>query len=366
MYHKRLRRHFQKHTQKYALLLLGCKAVVIGLIVSNTYNFFNAPSTQADGAIRTITANVGWWLWSITPSGLVPVTDGSSQTFTATPNNGYKFKEFGLNEGWKWTKTTENPYTFLNVRWNQTISAYFSEITPAIESIVTTTCPDTKNFTITFDSPVFQLDSLKSISIDGRSEPMSFVVDKTNVARMTTNEALAEWEHSLTFMVGLTINKAMVDPEEKYNFTVDCIPDVNGWDQKDYCCSASEFPSRLADANPDCIDFSVSDHDNRCGPLPLGYGEDIRKVLEKAEQKLEELNDNFISKFDTTHQAANIPNTVTTDINDIPETKTSKIQTLLRDIATKLSELNKQFAGVKPAINVGLSVSRVGGAAQTK
>ena len=70
---------------------------------------------------HTITASAGTG-GSISPSGSVPVQDGSSQTFTITPNSGYAISNVlvdGQSVG------AVRSYTFSNVRSNHTISASF-------------------------------------------------------------------------------------------------------------------------------------------------------------------------------------------------------------------------------------------------
>jgi hypothetical protein len=79
----------------------------------------------------TITASAGTG-GSISPSGSVIVTQGNSQTFTITPNNGYTVSGIivdGVNKG------TITSYTFSNVQASHTISASFNALPPNQYSI---------------------------------------------------------------------------------------------------------------------------------------------------------------------------------------------------------------------------------------
>ena len=69
---------------------------------------------------------------SISPSGTITVTQGESETFTWTPEEGYEVEEVKVNGNI--ISTTENSYTFSNVQANGTISVSFRSVT-AIEDI---------------------------------------------------------------------------------------------------------------------------------------------------------------------------------------------------------------------------------------
>jgi len=84
---------------------------------------YSQPSNEISAKIETFTitatADQGG---TISPSGSVSVVSGSSQTFTITPNVGYKIKDVkvdGTSVG------TVNTYTFTNVTSNHTIEAVF-------------------------------------------------------------------------------------------------------------------------------------------------------------------------------------------------------------------------------------------------
>ncbi len=79
-------------------------------------------ATFASGAYHTITAIAGA-NGQINPSGSVQVTDGASQTFTITPNNGYVIASLtvdGQSAGYG------QSYTFTNVRADHSITATFT------------------------------------------------------------------------------------------------------------------------------------------------------------------------------------------------------------------------------------------------
>ncbi|MBI2100713.1 MAG: right-handed parallel beta-helix repeat-containing protein [Candidatus Vogelbacteria bacterium] len=79
----------------------------------------------APATTYTITATAGSG-GTITPSGSVTVSAGSSQTFTITPNTGYQIASVLVNGT---SVGAVASYTFSNVQANQTISASFSLIT---------------------------------------------------------------------------------------------------------------------------------------------------------------------------------------------------------------------------------------------
>lgn len=83
---------------------------------------YSGYSNTANQTIRTITATAGA-NGAITPTGTVGVANGSNQTFTITPNSGYKIATVTVNGG---AAATNPTYTFTNVTSNQTISATFT------------------------------------------------------------------------------------------------------------------------------------------------------------------------------------------------------------------------------------------------
>jgi hypothetical protein len=79
--------------------------------VPSTYTI-DASSSDANGAI--------------TPSGIVTVNSGSSQTFTINPNNGYRINELRVDGV---VVANVSSYTFTNVVANHTIAVSFTPIT---------------------------------------------------------------------------------------------------------------------------------------------------------------------------------------------------------------------------------------------
>jgi hypothetical protein len=91
-----------------------------------TYTFSNVTANHtisASFAARTytITSSAGAG-GTISPSGTVQVTSGSSQTFTITPNSGYSVSGVTVDGASAGAVTT---YTFSNVTANHTIAAAF-------------------------------------------------------------------------------------------------------------------------------------------------------------------------------------------------------------------------------------------------
>ncbi|MCE1202947.1 MAG: hypothetical protein LWX09_12720, partial [Bacteroidia bacterium] len=84
-----------------------------------TYNV-NSPPPQFS---ITATAGTGG---SISPSGVVNVTQGANQTFTITPNAGYLIADVLVNGQ---SVGALSSYTFTNVQGNQSIHATFTQIT---------------------------------------------------------------------------------------------------------------------------------------------------------------------------------------------------------------------------------------------
>ncbi|MGB9730181.1 MAG: WD40/YVTN/BNR-like repeat-containing protein, partial [Thermoprotei archaeon] len=128
----------------------------------STYTFENINKDHTIEAIFepitfVITASVSSG-GSISPSGLVSVNYGSSQTFTITPNTGYKIKDVLVDNKSVGPVTA---YTFTNIIENHTIQAIFEPITFIIftslenngtiipSGIITVNYGDSKTFTIT-------------------------------------------------------------------------------------------------------------------------------------------------------------------------------------------------------------------------
>ena len=93
-----------------------------------TYTFINIAGNHTIEAqfeintytIKAISGNGG----SINPSGNIPVNSGSSQTFTITPNSGYRIKDILVDGKSVGVVTT---YTFENVISNHVIEATFEK-----------------------------------------------------------------------------------------------------------------------------------------------------------------------------------------------------------------------------------------------
>lgn len=108
-----------------------------GAISSYTFNNVKANHTiSATFTLDTytITASAGSG-GTISPSGMVSVSYGTSRTFTVTPSLGYTISDVivdGVSQG------ATNTYTFSNVAANHTIQAYFSKITYTIQASAST------------------------------------------------------------------------------------------------------------------------------------------------------------------------------------------------------------------------------------
>jgi hypothetical protein len=106
----------------------GAARSVVSTIAGNLFTF-NQSGTQS----YTINASAGSG-GSISPTGSVSVTSGSSQTFTITPSNGYRTSSItvdGLSVG------AVTNYTFSNVTANHAIAATFTPVTSSYTLTVT-------------------------------------------------------------------------------------------------------------------------------------------------------------------------------------------------------------------------------------
>ena len=83
---------------------------------------FTVTQAGTSGSTFTITASAGSG-GSISPSGAVSVSNGTSKTFTITPNSGYRVANVLVNGTSVGALTT---YTFSNVTANRTIAATFA------------------------------------------------------------------------------------------------------------------------------------------------------------------------------------------------------------------------------------------------
>ena len=101
---------------------------VASLASNNAYTFNNVMSGHTISAsfivYKTITASSGTG-GTISPSGVVDVSSGANQTFTVTPNSGYKFNQVLVDR--KLVKlSSANTYTFSDVTVAHTITASFN------------------------------------------------------------------------------------------------------------------------------------------------------------------------------------------------------------------------------------------------
>ena len=101
----------------------------VGAVTSYSFytigkNFTLSASFVANG--YTITASTTSANGTISPVGPTPVSSGGSQTFTITPNAGYKINYVAVNGA---SVGAVSSYTFTNVRQNYTIKADFVPIT---------------------------------------------------------------------------------------------------------------------------------------------------------------------------------------------------------------------------------------------
>ena len=107
----------------------------VGAVSSYTFTNVQAAHTISVTFSNTyiITASAGT-NGAISPTGPVSVTQGSSRTFTITPNSGYTIADVLVDSG---SVGTVSSYTFTNVQATHTISATFSilPIPPTIDSI---------------------------------------------------------------------------------------------------------------------------------------------------------------------------------------------------------------------------------------
>jgi hypothetical protein len=97
-----------------------------------SYTNTTANTTQTTYIISASAGTGG----TISPSGSVSVTSGSSRTFTITPNSGYRISNVTVNGS---SVGAVSSYSFSNVTANRTISATFSTVTTYTLTTTTTT-----------------------------------------------------------------------------------------------------------------------------------------------------------------------------------------------------------------------------------
>ncbi|MCX5888166.1 MAG: hypothetical protein NTY36_01775 [Deltaproteobacteria bacterium] len=112
------------HDPGYKVVDVQVDGGSVGAVTS--YTFTNVIANHTISAtfalnIHTITATAGLG-GSISPSGTVPVIDGTSRPFTITPNSGYDIKDVQVDGG---SVGKLSSVTFTNVTADHTISATF-------------------------------------------------------------------------------------------------------------------------------------------------------------------------------------------------------------------------------------------------
>jgi hypothetical protein len=104
-------------------------------VSSGSYTFMNVTTnhtisvTFKQKAVPTyiITASVGNYGGSISPSGNITVSQGGSQSFYFTPNTGYEISQVLVDGVNNTTAVSNGSYTFSNVTTNHTISVSFKQ-----------------------------------------------------------------------------------------------------------------------------------------------------------------------------------------------------------------------------------------------
>ena len=125
---------------------------------------------------------------SISPLGVTPVNDGSSQTFTITPDSGYTVGTLTIDSSPVATSTT---HTFTNVTSNRTIAVTFVDNTSPTVSVTVPTTGTTvhgSGVTLTATSAdnvavagvQFKLDTNTLIGAEGVTSPYSVTWDTTS------------------------------------------------------------------------------------------------------------------------------------------------------------------------------------------
>ncbi|MBQ1652788.1 MAG: MucBP domain-containing protein, partial [Bacteroidales bacterium] len=124
----------------------------VGAVVSYTFQNVNANHTieatfEADATPNTytITATAGNG-GTITPNGTITVNEGADQSFTITPNAGYRIASVLVDNADATSQLVNGVYTFTNVRANHTIVATFE---PASSTTYTITASAGNGGTIT-------------------------------------------------------------------------------------------------------------------------------------------------------------------------------------------------------------------------
>ena len=184
-----------------------------GNTITFTMNF------KPGSPIINVTVGLGGFVF---PSGQISITPGSSQTFTITPNTGYKIKDVkvdGVSVG------AVSTYTFSNVTSDHTIEASFEAITFTITAsagsggyispsgTVTINYGESKTFTITPYSGY----KISNVKVDGVSVGAVSKYTFQNVTANHTIEASFEKEINQIVIVLQVGNSAFaVNGETRY------------------------------------------------------------------------------------------------------------------------------------------------------
>ena len=99
--------------------------VVVG---SSTATYLNVVMQSIQTNTYNITAAVNGGNGTITPSGIVKVNHGGSQSFSITPKAGYRISQVLVNGVNNPAAVASSSYTFTNVTANQTITVFFAAI----------------------------------------------------------------------------------------------------------------------------------------------------------------------------------------------------------------------------------------------
>ncbi len=185
-----------------ASVLPGSATVTVtaedGTIRIYTINFTlgTAPITT-----YTITATAGS-SGSISPSGAVNVTEGSSQTFTTAPNTGYRISSVtvdGANQG---AITT---YTFTNVTANHTIIATFSRTSGGGggggSTLSTPTVPDYEAEVIAGNG----FETTLPVTVDKDARAASIDLDSHNITLDGTVVTIPPIPGASTYSIGIPV-----------------------------------------------------------------------------------------------------------------------------------------------------------------
>ncbi len=161
--------------------------------ISTNHTIYAIFSTTKAYYIKTTVSKGG----KISPSGLVPCDFSTFQTFTITPNNGYKIKDVkvdGVSVG------AVSTYTFYNITSDHTIEAVFEPLTFFITTIVNsggTIMPlgsigAKSNESMTFTVSPSQGYKIKDVKVDGVSVGAVSTYTFYNITSDHTIEAVFE------------------------------------------------------------------------------------------------------------------------------------------------------------------------------